>query len=598
MRGESWRFWSPIAILMVLALYSSQKLVRSHVDPEVSAPKYEFSRPLSARRGSIYSANGKNYPFVRSVPFWEYHLDPVNLTNAVVRRRGEPRRPKAAIVKTISDALGLDYRRLMRMADDSSKRYQFLALSSDPDAHRMLADSKLVSGVSIEDRQVRQYIHGRRLCHVLGSVNAEHVGSAGIEQRYERDLAGTPGTIRGMRDARRRELYDKRIVSIDPIPGADIYLTIDHNIQFEVEDALKWGVGEYGAGSGWCIVMDPATGAILAMASLPDFDPVSYGRTGDSEKVNRAIAFNFEPGSVMKVITAAAAIDLGVVTPQTMYSTNRNDDRYYRLPNDSHAMDPRISVKDAIVHSSNIVIGKLGYDLGPERLWNYMRRFGFGAKTGIELPGEQYGILHNWRKWDKATWSRAPIGQGISVTAIQMASAYQAIANDGVRMKPYIVQRVVDADGDELYRHEPRSLGACVSAATAQTMRKMMIDVATPGGTARRAAIRGYTVAGKTGTAQKAIGGKYAPGLYRATFCGMIPAMDPQLLVLVTLDFDKCTRYHQGGNSAGPVFRRIATAALRYLMVPPDKPEELAEFDDDDEYDRVMDERAAKYQNN
>jgi cell division protein FtsI (penicillin-binding protein 3) len=261
-------------------------------------------------------------------------------------------------------------------------------------------------------------------------------------------------------------------------------------------------------------------------------------------------------------------------------------------------MDPRLSVKDAIVHSSNIVIGKLGYDLGPERLWNYMRRFGFGAKTGIELPGEQYGILHNWRKWDKATWSRAPIGQGISVTAIQMASAYQAIANDGVRMKPYIVQRVVDADGDELYRHEPRSLGACVSAATAQTMRRMMIDVATPGGTARRAAIRGYTVAGKTGTAQKAIGGKYAPGLYRATFCGMIPAMDPQLLVLVTLDFDKCTRYHQGGNSAGPVFRRIATAALRYLMVPPDKPEELAEFDDDDEYDRVMDERAAKYQNN
>jgi cell division protein FtsI (penicillin-binding protein 3) len=598
MRGESWRIWSPIAILIVLALSSSQKLVRPHVDPEVSAPKYEFSRPLSARRGSIYSANGKNYPFVRSVPFWEYHLDPVNLTNAVVRRRGEPRRPKAAIVKTISDALGLDYRRLMRMADDSSKRYQFLALSSDPDAHRMLADSKLVSGVSIEDRQVRQYIHGRRLCHVLGSVNAEHVGSAGIEQRYERDLAGTPGTIRGMRDARRRELYDKRIVSIDPIPGADIYLTIDHNIQFEVEDALKWGVGEYGAGSGWCIVMDPATGAILAMASLPDFDPVSYGRTGDSEKVNRAIAFNFEPGSVMKVITAAAAIDLGVVTPQTMYSTNRNDDRYYRLPNDSHAMDPRISVKDAIVHSSNIVIGKLGYDLGPERLWNYMRRFGFGAKTGIELPGEQYGILHNWRKWDKATWSRAPIGQGISVTAIQMASAYQAIANDGVRMKPYIVQRVIDADGDELYRHEPRSLGACVSAATAQTMRKMMIDVATPGGTARRAAIRGYTVAGKTGTAQKAIGGKYAPGLYRATFCGMIPAMDPQLLVLVTLDFDKCTRYHQGGNSAGPVFRRIATAALRYLMVPPDKPDELAEFDDDDEYDRVMDERAAKYQNN
>jgi cell division protein FtsI (penicillin-binding protein 3) len=234
-----------------------------------------------------------------------------------------------------------------------------------------------------------------------------------------------------------------------------------------------------------------------------------------------------------------------------------------------------MSVKDAIVKSSNIVIGKLGWDLGPERLWRYMRDFGFGAKTGIELPGEQYGILWNWRKWDKATWSRAGIGQGVSVTAIQLAGAYQAIANDGVRMCPYIVDKIVNHDGTMKYSGVPKVAGRAISAATARTMREMMLGVAAPGGTARRAAIKGFSIAGKTGTAQKSEGRHYAAGLYRATFCGIVPASAPRIVVLVTLDFDSRTRYHQGGNSAGPVFKRITEAALSYLMVSPDRPEEL-----------------------
>jgi cell division protein FtsI (penicillin-binding protein 3) len=576
MRGENWRFWLPVALLGMFAVYAGQELICSHINPEVSAPDYYFNRKLNGRRGAIYSSCGKNYPFVKSVPFWEYHLDPVALTNAVVRRRGEPPRPKAAIIKTIADELGLDFKLLMRMSENVKNRYQFLALSSDPDAHRNLADSRLVAGVSIEDKQVRQYLHGRRLSHVLGSVNAEHVGSAGIEQRYNSVLSGTPGTVRGMKDARGRELYDKRIVSIDPIPGSDIYLTVDHNIQYQAESALKWGISEFGAAEGWCIVMDARTAAILAMTSMPDFEPLSFGRTSDDDKLNRTIAFNYEPGSVMKVITAAAAIDSGLVRPNTMYRTNRDDPKYFRLPADgSHQWEPLMSIKDAIVKSSNIVIGKLSWDLGPKRLWTYMRDFGFGEKSGIELPGEQYGILWNWRKWDKATWSRAGIGQGVSVTAIQLAGAYQAIANDGVRMRPYIVDRIVAPDGTLAYSHVPKRAGRPISAVTARTMREMMLGVAAKGGTARRAAIKGFSIAGKTGTAQKSVGRSYAAGLYRATFCGIVPATAPRLVVLVTLDFDACTRYHQGGNSAGPVFKRVAESALRYLMIPPDRPEEL-----------------------
>ena len=591
MRGEGFRFWLPVAALLFFATYSAQKLVRAHIDPSVDSNDYTFRRELPGRRGSICDVGGT--PLVKSVPVWDYHLDPVALTNRVVRRRGEPPRPRAAIVKTIASALGLDFKKVLAMSEDIKRRYQPLAISSDPNAHSILADSHLVSGVSIEDKQVRQYLHRRRLSHVLGSVNAEHKGSSGIELKYDKYLSGVPGEIHGMKDARGRELYDKRIISVDPIPGADIYLTIDHTLQYEAETALADGIKEFQPGSGWCLIMDAKTGAVMAMASLPDFDPLCFGTASDAAKLNRVTNFTYEPGSVMKVITAAAAFDSGFAEPSRMYSTQRFDDRYYKLPGDgSHVWDPTMSIKDAIVHSSNIVIGKLGYDMGPQKLWSYMKAFGFGEKTGIELPGEEVGILRNWKNWDKATWSRAAIGQGVSITAIQLASAYQAIANDGVRMKPHILSRIVDAKGNELYRHTDEVLGRPISIAASRKIRTAMLGVASRNGTARRAAIRGYSVAGKTGTAQKVIGRTYAPGLYRATFCGIVPATDPRLVILVTLDFDEKRKYHQGGNSAAPIFRRIATAALRYLMVPPDKPEEVSEFVDDDEFERIMDERA------
>jgi len=352
-------------------------------------------------------------------------------------------------------------------------------------------------------------------------------------------------------------------------------------------------VKEFGAGAGWCVVMDARSAAVLAMASLPDFDPLRFGATQDSAKLNRVTNFTYEPGSVMKVITAVAAFDAGFADASRMYSTERYDERYYKLPGDgSHKWDPYMSVADAVVHSSNIVIGKLGYDFGQKRLWEYMTAFGFGKKTGIELPGEEVGLLRPWQKWDKATWSRAPIGQGVSVTAIQLASAYQAIANDGVRMQPHIVSKVVDAYGNETYRHLNREIGRPVSARAARQIRNVMKGVATKDGTARRAALRGYTVAGKTGTAQKVIGRSYAPGLYRATFVGIVPADQPRLVILVTLDFDEKRPYHQGGNSSAVVFRRLATASLRYMMIPPDKPDEIDEYEGEDELDRIMDERS------
>lgn len=598
--GERGRFWLPIVALAAFVVYSAQKLIRAHIDPEVSAPKYTFEKQLPARRGSIYAAYGHDSPLVKSVPYWEYHLDPVALTNSLVHAHRGKSRTKGEILRTISEALGLDAGKVAKMADNSQNRYQFLALSTDPNAHRTLTDSSFVAGVAIGEKQLRQYLHERSLAHILGSVNAEGVGSSGLELKFNRELSGRPGVVRGLKDARGRELYDKRIISTKPVAGSDIYLTIDPNIQFETEQALKWGLSEFGAASGWCIVMDVGTGAIHAMASYPDFHPLKFGSASESARTNRAIAYNFEPGSVVKVLTVAAAIDSNPKKygPRTMYPTNRNDPKYYKLPGDGmHVWEPMISLKDAIVHSSNIVIGKLAYDLGSKTLYDYFRRFGFGERTGIDLPGEAYGILKNpyKREWDLASRSRAGIGQFIAVTPIQLLSAYQAIANNGVRLEPYVVDRIVNERGEEVYRHQKKVLSRPISTSTARVLRSMMLEVASPKGTARRAAIRGYSVAGKTGTAQKASGGKYIPGLYRASFCGIVPASAPKIVILATLDFEQKTLYHQGGNSAGPVFKRVALAATRYLGIAPDRPEELEQSDFEDDFDQILDERARKY---
>ena len=607
MRGESCRFWLPVIVLAIGAGYIGYKLVNAHINPTVDAPNYHFTEQLNAQRGAIYSSYGESSPIANSVPYWEYSLDPVALTNSPVIPKGQKkRRKKESIVKTIADMLKIDYSKVLAMAEvrsGKSYRNQFLAKSADARVHDVLANRSLVSGVAIKDKQVRQYINGRSMAHIIGGVRNDGSGSAGIEAQYNRFLSGTPGTVRGVKDARGNELYDRREVSIRPIPGADVYLTIDPSVQFEAEAALKWGLIEYGAASGWCIVMNAKTGAIISMATLPDYEPTEYGKVFAYDKKynthitrNRAIALNYEPGSVMKVITAASAIDAGFVKPNTLYNTKRDDPRYYRLPGDgSHVWNPTMTIRDAIIHSSNIVIGKLGYDFGSKRLYEYMRRFGFGEKTGIDLPGEEYGILPNpnVQAWDIASCSRAPIGQFVSVTGIQLASAYQAIANGGVRMRPYIVDKVVDSGGVLLYDHELKELGRPIKPETAKTMLEIMKGV-TREGTAKRAAICGYSIAGKTGTAQKQMPGYrgYVPNLYRASFCGIVPASHPEIVVLVTLDFDKKATFHQGGNSAAPIFKRIATAALRYLSIVPDQPEELLESETNDVLDKIMDERA------
>lgn len=586
---EGLRFWLPIILSGVFAFYVFYSLASSHIDPHVADNYCKFSNPLVPRRGTIYCAGGK--PVAESVPLWRYFLDPASISSRAVSAEDS--------VKVISESFGLDYRSVLTMSrrtSGSGWRYQFLAESDDPDVYKTMCNRKKVSGVAIEDHYRRRYLCGKMLAHVIGSVNYEGRGSCGIEQRFNSRLCGRAGRIEGYKDARGAEIRDRRTTSLPATPGDSVFLSVDINLQYATEKALHWGVAEYGADSGWCVVLNARTGAVLALASLPNFDPVEFGKSLDAEKINRVVAYNYEPGSVMKVFTAAAAIEYGTAGPDSLVNTDRYDERYYRLPGDgSHAWPARMSLREAIVHSSNIVMGKIGYDLGPARLHTMFARFGFGNKTGIELPGEQYGIMRNWKKWDKASRSRIPIGQGISVTAIQIAAGFQALANDGTRMNPYIVEKVVDAEGRLMYEKPVRPVQV-VRPDTARKVREMMLGVSKQGGTARRARVKGYSVSGKTGTAQKARGGIYLPGLYCATYCGIIPSgvpqtdvdgkihqSDPEVVILVSLDFEHRAALHQGGNTSAVVFRKLATYIMRQLNVTPDRPDELDANEEDDE---------------
>lgn len=602
-KNELARFAFPVAVLAVAAVLLGVRLTRLHVIPPAAdakkTPNYGFTHNTLGCRGAIYSANG--YPLAQTKTVWTYHIDPVMApTNPV--RPNVPLTSQEILtkIKTVADLLQLPLLKVMDAYANRHSRYVYLATSDDDGAHATLTDpAQKMCELSVAEKQVRVYPQGRRLSHVLGFVSRDPtnaVGGAGVELKYEQLLKGNPGTVRGMRTATGGEVRIHRQLDVDAAPGHDVYLTIDHNVQYEVERILAEGLAAHRADKAWAVVLSVKTSAVLAMASLPDYDPDKFNKAPHDAMKNRAISENYEPGSVMKTITACAVINDGRVTPDTLIDTARNDPRYFRLPGDgSHKWDPFMSVRDALVHSSNIVYGKLGFDLGPERLYGYMTAFGLGSRTGIELPGEEGGLLPNWKAWDKVKWSRAPIGQGVAVTAIQLANAYAAIGNDGELLRPYIVRKIVNADGETVMPHPEKDVvGRPITPQTARKVREMMLGVAKKGGTARRAAVRGYTVAGKTGTAQMKEGRGYSQTAYNASFVGIVPATRPEIVILVTLQNPEYCRSfsksqetglplynHQGGVCAAPIFSKMASVILRYLEVEPDLPDEVPDDEDD-----------------
>jgi cell division protein FtsI (penicillin-binding protein 3) len=424
-----------------------------------------------------------------------------------------------------------------------------------------------IKGIDFCSERKRNYPNTTLAAQVLGFTGTDGYGLGGIESRYNEELSGNSKRLTVLRDALGRGFFSEEQNTVET-DGNGLVLSIDATIQFIAEQALKEAVTSFSAESAMAVVMDPETGAVLAMAHYPFFNPNVFLEFEQWKWRNRAVMDSFEPGSTMKVFTAAAAIEKGGVTPASIFFCENGS---YRVSghtiNDTHE-NGWLSLQQIVKYSSNIGAVKVLERIGHEALYATFRDFGFGSKTGIDCPGETAGRLRPYRQWWGVDASTISFGQGVSVSAVQLAAAVSVFANDGILMKPYVVQAVVDAEGNDVKRFEPQAVRRVVSTDTARTVTRIMETVTTEGGTGEGVALEGYSVAGKTGTAQKAgENGTYEKGLYVSSFVGFVPADDPQATIVVIVD--KPEEAYYGGTVAGPAFRKIAEGLLQYLNVPP-----------------------------
>lgn len=510
---------------------------------------------LTARRGTIYDRNGNANPLAVSLSCHQPFIDPSAL---------KPKHDKVAVAALLSERLNLELDSILVQFAATNSRHQLLPAMVDDKTCRAIATNRAISGVGWEDRLVRTYPQGHRMSSVIGFVNKEGEGGAGIELQCNSYLKGISGRIESEKDGLQREMPERRTEYVHPVDGASVYLTLDNNIQYKVETEVQQVATEFNASGVWCIVEKVDTGEILAMASYPDYDPGRYAESGSLDWRNEAICVNYEPGSTMKPFTVAAALNEGLITPDTRMDVGMGSWFFAGHVLHDHP-EGVIDTRKALAESSNIFVARVALMLGEKRLGAYQRGFGFGDRLGIDLPGEERGMLRRGRWGDLAT-SRIGIGQGVAVTGIQMVNAYSTLANGGRLMRPYVIARIVSSAGEELYSAKPRVLACPVRPEVAAQVRGMLVGVTEDGGTAKRARVPGYPVAGKTGTAQIPINGHYSDTEFWGSFVGVVPADKPVFAVLVCVE--RPHPQHLGGFVAAPVFSRVAEATARYLEIP------------------------------
>jgi len=433
-----------------------------------------------------------------------------------------------------------------------------------------------LNGIHFVSESRRYYPDGEVVGHLLGFVGRDNRGLEGLEVSHDSLLRGSSDIQSGERDARGRIIYTDGLPAQELPQGDSLRLTLDKRIQYITAKELQETVKSFDAASGTAVVMEPSTGEILAMACYPSFNPNNFGSYQPAAWRNRVVTDTFEPGSTFKVFLAAAALEEGVAKPGDLFFCE--DGNYEILNHTIHDVHKHgwLSLADIIKVSSNIGAVKVGQKVGAKRYYKYIRAFGFGEPTGVELPGETAGVVRPPSDWYPIDLVTASFGQGVSVSAIQLATALSAVANDGLLVRPFLVKEVVDPQGRVIERHEPTVVRRVISEATAKTLKRILADVVTPDGTGVQAALDHYSAAGKTGTAQKSSqrGRGYTSDRFTSSFIGFVPAVDPRIVVVVVINEPRKGQY--GGIVAAPAFRRIAEQTLYCLNVAPDKMEKGA----------------------
>ena len=461
--------------------------------------------------------------------------------------------------KVLAPLLSMDrlslYRRL------KSGRPFWLKRRIGPKLARRIGGLKL-AGVVLQQEPRRFYPHLDLAAHVIGFAGADARGLEGVELKFDRFLRGRAVVVQAKKDALGRTLSVPGAGVVQSGGGLNLVLTIDSRLQYETQRRLARTVGRFKAKGGVAVVVDPFTGAVLAWAVHPGFNPNAYLKSPKSHWRNRIVTDTFEPGSTLKVFLAAAALDSGRAKLTDVFDAENGA----TLVADKVIRDPhprgKLTFREVIKYSSNIGALKLGRRVGDAIYYRYLRRFGFGRKTGVDLPGEVSGTVRHYGRWRPVEAATMAFGQGMSVTALQLAMALSAIANGGNLMRPFVVSRIVDSRGRIVRRTLPEVVRRVISRRTASLVRSLMLLVTAPGGTGRRAAIFGVKVAGKTGTAQKAMVGRrgYQAGAYISSFIGFAPADSPRAVAVVILDEPRKAIF--GGVVAAPTFARIMSAAL------------------------------------
>ncbi|HYN20647.1 MAG TPA: penicillin-binding protein 2 [Thermoanaerobaculia bacterium] len=510
---------------------------------------------LDPPRGTIYDARGRELAV--SVQ--------VDSAYAVPPEVRDPRATAAALATVIP---GLDPKKLARSLSPGDREFVWVARKLDPPVAEAVRALDL-PGIHFLPEAKRYYPMRELAAQVLGYVGTDNHGLGGIELLYDEKVAGKPGLRTVLRDAGGRTVVAPGLSFAEAEPGEDLHLTLDAAIQHIVERELERSVLERGASHGIAVFLDPRTGGVLAMASYPGFDPNDFGRYAANRWRNRAIGDVYEPGSTFKVVTGAAALGSGMVRSEDVFDCEMGSVVVYGKRIRDHKSFGRLTFAEVLAKSSNVGVIKAALIIGDQRLYDTIRGFGFGRPTGIDLPGEGSGILHPRERWGLRGKAYIAFGQGISVTPLQLASAVAAIANEGTLLKPHVVAGIGRGEVVRASFSGPPVAGHPIAPVTARELKRLLEGVVT-GGTGRGAAIDGYRVAGKTGTAQIPVRGGYSRNSYLPSFVGFAPVDNPVLVGVVAIAAPRGWDYH-GGQVAAPIFGAIARQVLLYRGVRPER---------------------------
>lgn len=518
---------------------------------------------LPARPGGIYARAGRRYvPLAVSRQVPGCFADPSLIDDAHL---GE-------VADKVGRAIGIDPAEIVSaIRRRCDKRFAWLKRDITPAQARAVRQLGL-RAVGVQSQWRREYPSGGLAATVLGFRRADGLAGGGVELAVDRQLAARDGRRVVLTDAARRPIWPLPAAGRAPRDGDNVFLSLDAVIEGYLREAMSDSMEKFSAEWAAGVVVDPATGAVLAMASLPSFDPNDYGRASPASMTNRAVSVPFEPGSVFKPLIAAGAVDAGVVGYQDRIFCENGRYRARRggVITDHGKSYGYLTLTDGVVLSSNICMAKVGERLGNERLYRIVRRFGFGEQTGIDLPGQSQGIVRPLAKWDGYSMRRVPFGQEISATSLQLVMAFSALANGGLLLRPRLIDLVADADGRVVYRSSRQVVRRVISPRVAAESLSVLEQVVSRG-TGRRCRMEYWRSFGKTGTAQIAGPGGYVDGAFVGSFIGGAPTSNPRLICLISIYRPDPGKGHYGATVAAPYVKDVLARSLRYLEVPPDK---------------------------